>query len=423
MNRILLAVSGGVDSMYLLEHAAEYFPGAHFAVAHCNFSLRGAESDEDEEFVRKECSKRSFECFVKRFNTTEYAQSKDISIEMAARELRYGWFAELCKEKGFDALAVAHNANDNAETMILNLVRGTGSKGLCGMSQERVIDSLTILRPMLNLSRREIEQWMKDRGLSWREDSSNSSFEYKRNIVRGKVFPVFEQLNPSFLDTLREDMQRIREVDAIAEEYCTNALEQIVDENGHLSAEKLLTLKHWEFVLQRFAQQFGTSGGQIADLVEFLKKEDRSGFAGKRFGPLYTGPGYIGVAGCDTPPQDIEIQIVPRSEIKELKQNGSSIIMDASKLAQPLVVRPWREGDWFCPLGMKGMKKKLSDLFVDLKWDLERKSSALVVELDGAHIAALLFERVDEQVKVTSETTQVLRITAGCPTRKTSSNS
>ena len=213
--RILLAVSGGIDSMYLAEKAPELFPGASFAVAHCNFRLRGEESDGDEAFVRQWCSDAGMDCFIKRFDTRAEAEAKNISIEMAARDLRYEWFAALCRgeepsadgKTGFDAVALAHNADDNAETLILNLVRGTGIKGMRGMSAD-VLDGrgVRILRPLLAVPREEIHRWMVSNGKAWREDSSNAGGEYKRNRIRHEVLPVLKELNPALLKTLADDM-------------------------------------------------------------------------------------------------------------------------------------------------------------------------------------------------------------------------
>lgn len=262
--RILLAVSGGIDSMYLAYRAPEFFPGACFAVAHCNFHLRGEESDGDEAFVRDWCSSRGIECFVKEFDTDGYASAHGISIEMAARELRYSWFNEMCASEGFDALAVAHNANDNAETLILNLLRGTGSRGLRGMSSDR------ILRPMLGISRTEICGWMTARGYQWREDSTNNENTYKRNKIRNEIFPLFAQINPSFLRTLQRDMEHFSQVDDIAEDYYMQARNEIVSD-GTISVTALKGYKHWEYLLWRLLEETGLSEETFGKLVELLK--------------------------------------------------------------------------------------------------------------------------------------------------------
>ena len=282
--KILLAVSGGIDSMYMLHRAPELFPGASFAVAHCNFALRGSESDGDEAFVRAACEALGVLCFVKRFDTVGYAAEHGVSVEMAARELRYAWFSSLCAEHGFDCLATAHNANDNAETLILNLLRGTGTKGMRG------IPSSSILRPLLGVTREEIKGWMERNGYSWREDSTNAESEVKRNKIRNQVFPVFAQINPSFVKTLGEDIERIRQTDDIADEYYREAAVRIVryapEASGsaksasgvsggailEISVKGLLELKHWRYVLWRILEDCAFNAETFNKLCELLER-------------------------------------------------------------------------------------------------------------------------------------------------------
>ena len=284
--KVLLAVSGGIDSMYMLHRAPELFPGASFAVAHCNFSLRGEESDGDEAFVRSECETLGVECFIERFDTLGYASEHGVSVEMAARELRYSWFAALCSEHGFDALATAHNANDNAETLILNLLRGTGTKGLRG------IPTGEILRPLLGTSREEIRKWMESNGRSWREDRTNAENEAKRNKIRNQVFPVFAEINPSFIRTLGADMERIRQTDDIAEDYYREAASDIVKEGAggtlEINVRGLLSLKHWRYVLWRILEDCSFSAETFNKLCTLLERysTEPSGtvtLSGKRF--------------------------------------------------------------------------------------------------------------------------------------------
>ena len=281
--KVLLAVSGGIDSMYMLHRAPELFPGASFAVAHCNFRLRGEESDGDEAFVRQACEGLGIECFVKAFDTAEYASSNGISIEMAARELRYEWFVSLCREGGFDLLATAHNANDNAETLILNLLRGTGTKGMTGIPSDSLSrctvrnddPCLRIHRPLLGITRKEIRSWMEANGHGWREDSTNAENGAKRNKIRNLVFPVFKQINPSFVKTLSEDMARIRQTDDIAEDYYREAAERIVKENSNsleISVIPLLDLKHWRYVLWRILEDCSFSAETFGKLCALLDR-------------------------------------------------------------------------------------------------------------------------------------------------------
>ena len=253
--------------MYLANRAPELFPGARFAVAHCNFALRGAESDGDEAFVRDWCAARGWECFVRRFDTAAYAAERGVSIEMAARELRYAWFAALCREEGFEAVAVAHNADDNAETMILNLLRGTGTRGLRGMG-----DRDGIVRPLLDIPRAEIRAWMSAHGCAWREDSSNADNTPKRNRIRNEVFPVFARINPSFLRTLGEDMARIARTDDIAESWFQSVREGLTTPDGAVRIPAVLALEHWEYALWRLLEHAGLSGPTFDKLVALLRR-------------------------------------------------------------------------------------------------------------------------------------------------------
>ena len=319
--KVLLAVSGGADSMYMLHRAPELFPGASFAVAHCNFGLRGDESDGDEAFVRQACSDAGIDCFVKRFDTALYASRHGISIEMAARELRYSWFRELCHSEGFTALATAHNANDNAETLILNLLRGSGTKGLRGIPSAGEMESgrgsknsgrpwplewegpagpeeqwegwnevevfrasscameppgdVVLLRPLLDITREEIRKWMEENGHPWREDRTNAENEARRNKIRNLVFPVFEEINPSFVKTLGEDMARIRQTDDIADDYYREAADRIVkqsDNSLEISVMPLIGLKHWRYVLWRILEDCSFSAETFEKLCALLER-------------------------------------------------------------------------------------------------------------------------------------------------------
>ena len=306
--KVLLAVSGGIDSMYMLHRAPELFPGASLAVAHCNFRLRGAESDGDEAFVRAECGKAGLTLFVKRFDTSAHASANGISIEMAARELRYAWFRELCREHGFNAVATAHNANDNAETLILNLLRGTGTKGMRGIPSAAVdafcateAEGICIIRPLLGVTRDKIREWMERQGFEWREDSTNAESEVKRNKIRNRVFPVFAEINPSFVRTLGEDIERIRQTDDIADDYFREAASRIVKYAPEaalgaileISVPGLLALKHWRYVLWRTIEDYSFSAETFAKLCELLDRY-RTGAPGTvtLSGKTFQSPGH-----------------------------------------------------------------------------------------------------------------------------------
>lgn len=280
--------------MYLANRAPELFPGARFAVAHCNFQLRGAESDGDGEFVRSWCSAHGMECFCRRFDTVGYASEKNVSIEMAARELRYAWFGELCRDNGFEGVAVAHNANDNAETLMLNLLRGTGSRGMRGMSGRSVMQDLVVLRPMLGITREEIRSWMESRGFKWREDSTNAASEYKRNRIRNEVFPIFKGINPSFIQTLNADMTRLAAADDIAEDYFEECRGKVLTGDGHISVTALLAQRHWEYLLWRLVEHCGFSQATFDKLTALLERyrTEPSGTV-TLSGKTFEAPGYI----------------------------------------------------------------------------------------------------------------------------------
>lgn len=264
--------------MYMVWKAIEQ--SQSFAVAHCNFGLRGSESDGDEAFVRSWCEARGVEFLCTRFKTEEHASANGISIEMAARELRYAWFSSLCEERGFEAVAVAHNANDNAETLILNLLRGTGSRGLRGMAGESIVpcpgSSIRLIRPILGMSREEIREWMLANGHDWREDHTNSENGYKRNKIRNEVFPIFSEINPSYIGTLNRDMAHFAQADDIVEDYYQECCRTLGCEGGSLSAEginvrTLLGLRHWEYVLWRLLDPYHLSEETYGKLVALLK--------------------------------------------------------------------------------------------------------------------------------------------------------
>jgi len=402
MKRILLAVSGGIDSMYMANRAPALFPGARIAVAHCNFCLRGAESDADSEFVQGWCRDRGVECLVKRFDTAAYADSKGLSIEMAARELRYAWFAELCRERGFEAVAVAHNADDNAETLMLNLLRGTGLRGIRGMGERP-----GVVRPLLSIERAEIRRWMQERGYLWREDRTNAESAYKRNKIRNGVFPVFREINPSFVRTLNEDMARFAQADAIVEDYCLQARERVQAADGSISLTALKGLKHWEYALWRLLEGSGIGRWEFASLCDAVRSGRPMG--GRKFGPVDATSSHL-LLRRERQRRYLHCEILSRGQIAELRQAEGVLIADAAKLEFPLKVRRWQAGDWMCPLGMGGRRKKLSDIFTDLGWSAQDKEEAEVIELDGSHVAALLCCRIDEAVKVDDGCAEVLRL-------------
>lgn len=397
---ILLAVSGGVDSVVMASLAAHQYIGGGMAIAHCNFTLRGEESDGDEAFVKEFARRLGLKCFVKRFDTEGFARDNGVSIEMAARELRYRWFGELCDAYGFEGVCVAHNANDNAETLILNLLRGTGLRGICGMSFESVNPYCSgdfpetgviprgakVFRPMLDFPRSEIEEYAREHGLQWREDSSNASNDYKRNIVRNEIFPLFEKINPSFVRTLNRDMDSFRT-------FADNP------ERREL-VERML--------------KSGFNNSTIRDVLELLESGRTA--VGKTF---FSKTHVLAVAadGFDIRPVDslgdgkaeLKVELREWTGKDSPKTERGVTLLDADRLGCEPHIRKWEDGDYICPIGLKG-RKKVSDILTELKYSVLDKKHALVVAGKGKHVLAIVGERVDESVKITSDTKRVYYI-------------
>lgn len=294
----LLAVSGGIDSICLASLFLNSSAGRRFAVAHCNFHLRGEDSDSDEALVAAWCGRNGVRYHKADFDTEQYASSHSVSIEMAARELRYDWFASLCRENGYYGVAVAHNANDNAETLILNLLRGTGLRGITGMQVETVVpvtrvelSGVRLLRPMLSFSRKQIEEYVAANSLEYHDDRTNAETVYKRNRIRHLVFPVFESLNPSFLTTFAREMNAFSEVQEIADDYFISVRESVCEPAGkddllRVNAVRLCHLKHYKYVLYRLLEAYGFRDRLLEPVVRLLE-------SGKTFsGKVFEAPGY-----------------------------------------------------------------------------------------------------------------------------------
>lgn len=454
----LLAISGGIDSMCMADIFVRRYPYESLAVAHCNFNLRGSESDGDEALVRRWADEHGIRCHVKSFDTRSFAAEHGVSIEMAARELRYRWFAELCAEEGYDEVAVAHNANDNAETLLLNVLRGSGMKGLSGMSQVSEIpyaegSSARLVRPILEMTRKQIEGYALANHISYRNDSTNFSSEYKRNMLRNEVFPVFEKINPSVVRTLNREMGYFCEANEIVTDYCAREVEGLVvktpDGGVRIEYADLLGKKHWRYLLYHILEPYGFNSATLASLEDLLSS-DRT-ISGKRFEskdyvvlteregfrvvrriagqtgndvrpdiPGLTGNSFMPVRGAGIYHVNgvrIMVEHVGWNADMPLKQPEGVIILDADKLKFPFVLRPWRNGDWLVPFGMRG-KKKVSDMFTDLKYDAFMKASAVMIVdvnsagmADSQHIAGVAGIRIDDRYKVTPTTSSVIRVT------------
>ncbi|MBO7544591.1 MAG: tRNA lysidine(34) synthetase TilS [Bacteroidales bacterium] len=442
MNSILAAVSGGIDSMTMADIL--YAKGGVLkGIAHCNFHLRGAESDADAALVESWAAEKGVPFFKADFDTAAYAAEKGISIEMAARELRYRFFAETAREHGFDTVAVAHNANDNAETLILNMLRGAGSRGMSGMKEESPLPvegygDIILWRPLLSKTRKEIVSYAEAHGVPYREDSTNAESEFKRNRIRNIVFPVFEGINPSFVETLCADAAHIAEVDAVADEAYEKVKAKVVEgENVNVAA--LREEPHWKYFLFRLMEEKGFNESQADSLTEVLESgETVSGrrFLSDEYEVLTAPSGLVVRKRLDSfaatqqecmivrAPGTYEfagvrflVESVKWTPWMPLRQPNGTVAFDAEALPFPFIVRRWRSGDWFRPLGLGGAKK-LSDLFTDLHLSIPEKERILVAikprlnEGDATHdrVSAVLGLRIDDSVKVTDSAVNLTKI-------------
>lgn len=407
---VLVAVSGGRDSMVLAEKVRR--EGGPFAIAHCNFHLRGADSDADEALVRAWATRHGITCHVQAFDTEAVAAAEGISIEMAARKLRYRWFGELCRKFGYEAVLTAHHAGDNAETFFLNLLRGTGIKGLTGMKAESVLPDpdyadIPLRRPLLGATRADIDSLAAQWQVPYRDDRTNAENTVKRNKLRNQVFPVLREINPSFEKTVAEDMERLSMAAAIADDYYRENAPLLWD-GRRIDTDLLRTFPHWEYLLFRILEEEGLPAPLIAQATDIV----RSGLGGKRVGPFVSAAGRL-----------VREERVGEPEIavtEESWEPGRSPVMpagvlavDADKVHGELVADRWVAGDWIRPLGMRG-RKKLQDWFKDRHYSLVDKQQAVIVRdsglMDAHHVVAIAGQVIDDTYRITAETRRIYRI-------------
>jgi tRNA(Ile)-lysidine synthase len=423
-DRILVAVSGGVDSMVLLSLMA--LSGRDIAVAHCNFGLRGEEADEDEVMVRQTAEKMGVPFFNRRFDTIAEMERTGDSVQVAARRLRYTWFEELCREHGYTVVAIAHHADDSIETFFINLLRGTGLKGLTGIS----IVNGRVIRPLLFATRRDILDYAAANKIHYREDSSNRSTKYLRNKIRLGLIPRLLEISPRFGATMGQNVQRLTAAQLFINHGIALIRRQVEEHRDglvYIHPERIDAGYPLAFVIYELLNDgYGFKGDVVDALVESL----RCGGCGKRFYSrdhvAYVDRGLIIVAPiADDDPCSVEIGREARKayagnsvfvfdyldidSVASLEVPADVALLDADKLVFPLVIRRWRDGDLFVPLGMEG-RKKVSDLLVDMKVPVAEKRRQFVVT-SGDDIVWVAGRRTDNRFRVGPATENVLRIT------------
>jgi len=419
-SQTLLAVSGGLDSMVM----AELFQksGFPFAIAHCNFQLRGEESDGDETFVIEWAATFGVKCYVKKFETDRFSKENKLSIQVAARQLRYEWFGTFYPE--YPQLAVAHHQNDALETMVYNLAKGTGLAGIRGIKPKNG----HIIRPLLFASRRELEEYAQKNGIQWREDSSNASHKYARNLIRHEIIPVLKKINPSIEKTSVTTFDRLATLESFIQQTVKEkegVLYSAHNEGISIQIKELQSLSHPILFLSELIRPFGFSYHDCLQILTTLDNSESKRFLSETF-ELVKDRGVLWVkkinAGdsesivyeideqCESMiTEQFHLKIQKRvftGEISILDKN--TVWMDKGKLVFPLIVRKWQEGDSFQPFGMKG-RKKLSDFLMDEKLSKQEKENTWVL-CSAEEIVWVVGMRMSEKVKVSEKTTEYVEI-------------
>jgi tRNA(Ile)-lysidine synthase len=419
-DRILLAVSGGIDSVVM----AHLFREAGFTcvIAHCNFQLRGEESEMDEAFVRSLARSLEFPVYVRRFQVEEEMNHRGISVQMAARDLRYSWFEELRSGQALDRVATAHNLNDAVETFFLNLSRGSGIRGLKGIVPRRG----PVIRPLLFASRDVIDAYQQQHNLAFREDASNLETKYQRNKIRHDILPVMMQINPGFIRTMEGNMARIREMFEIYEEAVTKVRTELFEpyqEGFMIRTEKLWELNPLHTWLYELFSPYGFTRMQCQGIARIMDAgpgrqsvstthrlfQDRGRMilvptAGDSFERYYLdGPDKQAVL-----PFPMDMEVLDREDLESIPDDPSIACLDLDRVRFPLTIRRWMPGDYFYPLGMD-QTKKLSDFFVDEKVPLPEKERIWILAA-GKTIVWIMGHRIDHRFRITSSTRSVLRL-------------
>ena len=421
--RILIAVSGGIDSAVLLDLFIQ--AGYSSGIAHCNFKLRKDESDQDEAFVRNLAKKYQVEIHAKTCDASVYARQNKCTIQEAARELRYRWFEEVCQSAGYQKIAVAQHADDQIETFFINLFRGSGVGGLKGMPLKRG----KVIRPLLFADRKEIEQHAKERGLGFREDSSNLSDKYLRNKIRHHLLPQLEKIKEDFNESIKRSLQYLAEDHQLIQHFIKTMKRELLIDQGEMLKIPLGKLcdgqDNQQSLVFYLLKDFGFNRDITDAICEAVKNNntgklfysgnyqlliDREFLLLKKTGPksedeIY----YIKHAGDDiNTPISLKSEVNKNIDLTKINKDPSFAYFDLEKLNFPLVVRKWRTGDKFRPFGMKG-SKLVSDYLIDRKINRFEKENIYVLESDKK-IIWLVGYRASDDFKIVKKTKRALVI-------------
>lgn len=412
---LLIACSGGLDST-VLAHLFEK-SGFDFSLAHCNFNLRDKESDKDETFVKNLGSFLNSHVYTTRFKTEDHAKTKGISIQMAARELRYNWFEKIIKKHKLDYILTAHHKDDVLETFLINLTRGTGIDGLTGIPEKNQI----IIRPLLPFTRKDIYEYAKKNDIIWREDESNSSKKYLRNRLRHDVVPILKELNPSFLKSFHTTLENLQETQKLAFERVEELKKDLIthksDGTTSISIAKVLKLADIKANLYQLLKPYGfKKGKEVYDILEaqsgkqLFSKSHR--MLKNRDELIVSKIVLLEKSVYEFPKTATKITDPINLSLKEVVSAGEFkkevAFIDKNKLKNNITVRKWKKGDYFYPIGMHG-KKKLSNFFKDSKLSILEKEATWLL-CDGENIIWVMGYRLDDRYKITKQTKEILEI-------------